>query len=286
MPLATGSTVAYGDTVLFVGKDRRAFIRTVTPGGRFECHLGYVLYDALVGTPYGAQVPTQIGHKVFVLAPNTDEIIRYLQRDGQIIFPKDLGYITLKLGIRPGLRVIEAGTGSGALTLVLALLLGETGHVYSYERKANMRERALQNLKRYGLQDRVTLHLHDVGDGFFEQDADALFLDLREPWVYLAQARAALRGGAMFGALVPTLNQVLELTNALYAGPWFFLEIEELLLRQYKTIPERIRPDEQMVGHTGYLVFARAVDRLPTAEWDGEPGEAAADDASTDDREK
>jgi tRNA (adenine57-N1/adenine58-N1)-methyltransferase len=86
-------------------------------------------------------------------------------------------------------------------------------------------------------------------------------LDVREPWEYLSQARDALMGGGFFGAIVPTINQVAELTQRLYDGPWYFLEIEELLLRSYKTIPARIRPDDQMVGHTGFLVFARAVDR-------------------------
>jgi len=147
VPLPQSTTVAYGDIVLLIGKDRRTFIRTVTEGRRFECHLGYLDFDALVGVPFGAQVPTHLGHKLFVLAPNTDDIIRHLQREGQIIFPKDLGYIALKLGIRPGVRVIEAGTGSGALTLTLALLVGDEGHVYSYERARNCRA-ALHNVRR------------------------------------------------------------------------------------------------------------------------------------------
>lgn len=261
MPLPQSTTVAYGDIVLLIGKDRRTFIRTVTEGRRFECHLGYLDFDALVGVPFGAQVPTHLGHKLFVFSPNTDDIIRHLQREGQIIFPKDLGYIALKLGIRPGVRVIEAGSGSGALTLTLALLVGDGGQVYSYERREKMQERALLNVRRVGLLHRVTFHQRDIERGFDERDVHALFLDLREPWDYLPQAREALRGGGFFGAIVPTMNQVVQLTEALYGGPWFLLEIEELLLRAYKTIPARVRPDEQMVGHTGYLIFARAADR-------------------------
>jgi len=88
----------------------------------------------------------------------------------------------LKLGIRPGIQVIEAGTGSGALTLTLALLVGESGHVFSYERRDNMQKRAMTNLKRAGLLDRVTFHLSDIKDGFEERDVHALFLDVREPW--------------------------------------------------------------------------------------------------------
>lgn len=277
MPLPQSTTVAYGDIVLLIGKDRRTFIRTVTEGRRFECHLGYLDFDALVGVPFGAQVPTHLGHKLFVFSPNTDDIIRHLQRDGQIIFPKDLGYIALKLGIRPGVRVIEAGSGSGALTLTLALLAGDDGHVYSYERREKMQERALLNVRRVGLLHRVTFHQRDIERGFDERDVHALFLDLREPWDYLPQAREALRGGGFFGATVPTMNQVVQLTEALYDGPWFLLEIEELLLRAYKTIPARVRPDEQMVGHTGYLIFARAADRDAQEVYDaGRPVETQA----------
>jgi tRNA (adenine57-N1/adenine58-N1)-methyltransferase len=268
LPLPSQPIVSPGDIVLLVGKDRRTFVRTIAEGHRFECHLGYIEYADLVGVPYGEQVQTNVGHKLFILPPHTDDIIRHLHREGQIIFPKDLGYIALKLGIRPGIQVIEAGTGSGALTLTLALLVGDEGHVYSYERRQNMQERALANVRRLGLLHRVTFHLRDIERGFEERDVHALFLDVRDPWEYLAQARAALRGGGFFGAIVPTINQVVELTQRLYAGPWYLLEIEELLLRSYKTIPARIRPDEQMVGHTGFLIFARAVEREERA---GEP---------------
>jgi tRNA (adenine57-N1/adenine58-N1)-methyltransferase len=261
VPLSSGTTIDYGDLVLLVGKDRRTFLRTVTEGQKFECHLGLIKYEDMVGVAYGTQVRTNVGHKMFILPPHTDDIIRHLQRNGQIIFPKELGYIALKLGIRPGVRVIEAGTGSGGLTTFLAMMVGEQGHVYTYERREDMQKRAMTNLKRLGLLDRVTFHLRDISEGFDEQNVEALFLDVRDPWTYLPQARAALRGGGFFGAIVPTTNQIIDLTTALYDGPWFMLEVEELILRPYKTIPARIRPDDQVVGHTGFLIFARAVDR-------------------------
>jgi tRNA (adenine57-N1/adenine58-N1)-methyltransferase len=278
VPLPTTRTIAYGDIVLITGKDRRTFIRTVSEGKRFECHLGYINYDDIVGLPYGEQVATQLGHTLFILPPNTDDIVSHLQREGQIIFPKDLGYIALKLGIRPGVRVIEAGTGSGALTLTLALLVGDSGRVYSYERRQKMQERAIANLHRLGLLDRVTFHQRDIERGFDERDVDALFLDVREPWEYLSQAREALAGGGFFGAIVPTINQVIQLAEALYNGPWYLMEIEELIRRTYKTIPARIRPDDQMIGHTGFLVFARAVAREDRSEQDSAPPDDEPED--------
>lgn len=278
MPLPLDLTITDGDTVMLMGKDRRAFIRTITEGQRFECHLGYINYNDIIGMPYGEQVPTNKGHKMFILSPTTADVIQHLPRDAQIIYPKDLGYIMLKLGIRPGLRVIEAGSGSGALTVMLALLVGDQGHVYSYERRSRMLEKAAANVRRVGLLDRVTFYERDIAEGFEERDVHALFLDVREPEDYLPQAREALRGGGFFGALVPTMNQVIALTEPLYAGPWFLLEIEELLLRSYKTVPARIRPDDEMVGHTGYLVFARAVGRETRGEI--EPEEEAENDLS------
>ncbi len=285
MPLSTAKTIAYEDMILIVGKDRHPYLRVVKPGQRFECNVGYIAYEDLVGVPFGTQVRTHLGHKVFVLPPHTDDVIRYLQRDGQIIYPKDLGYIALKLGIQPGVHVVEAGTGSGALTLMLALLVGAEGHVTSYERSAKMQHRAISNLRRVGLEERVTFKQRDISEGFDETDVYALFLDVKEPWLYLPQARAALRGGGFFGAIVPTANQIIDLTEALYHGPWYMMEVEELILRAYKTIPARIRPDEQMVGHTGYLIFARAVERdvRQKPEFDSsDNGEVDTDGEETD----
>src|SRR5262249_6663611 len=152
----------------------------------------------------------------------------------------DLGYIALKLGMRPGVRVVEAGTGSGALTVVLALLVGDEGHVYSYERKAALLDVATKNLNRAGVTRRVSFTVRDIVEGFDVTEADALFLDVPNPWDYLGQARTALSGGGTFGAIVPTINQLIDLVNALYIGPWFMIEVEELLLREYKVRAARI----------------------------------------------
>jgi len=179
-------------------------------------------------------------------------------------------------------RVLEAGTGSGALTLTLALLVGESGHVYTYERRQKMQERAMANVRRLGLLDRVTFHQRDIERGFDERDVDALFLDVREPWDFLPQAREALVGGGFFGAIVPTINQVIMLAEALYDGPWYLLEIEELIRRTYKTIPARIRPDDQMIGHTGFLVFARAVAREDRSDREDVPASEELDGEDED----
>jgi tRNA (adenine57-N1/adenine58-N1)-methyltransferase len=250
-----------GDLVLLVNeKDRRLFIRMLKPGDQLQTHRGMVLHDDLIGLPYGTQVRSHLGFPFYLLPPSTDEIIRNIRRESQIIFPKDSGYIMMKLGIKPGSVVVEAGTGSGGLCLALALIVGDTGHVYSYDDRPKMLSLAAWNLERVGVEHRVTLKNRDILDGFEETSVDAVFLDVREPWQALDQAHAALSGGGILGCIVPTGNQLVELIGRLDAHPGFgFIEAEELLLRPYKTVPARIRPADQIVGHTGFLIFARAI---------------------------
>src|SRR5207237_8118098 len=128
------------------------------------------------------------------------------------------------------------------------------------EERSDMQSLARKNLELAGALDNVTMKLRNIGDGFDESDADALFLDVREPEDFLFQARHALKGGGFFGAIVPTTNQVSELLSGLLQGGWAQIEVEELLMRPYKIVPERLRPDDRMVAHTGYLIFARKVD--------------------------
>jgi tRNA (adenine57-N1/adenine58-N1)-methyltransferase len=253
--------VEAGDTILLVSdKDRKCYIRVLEPGRKVETHRGFIAHDDLIGQPIGLRVYTQLGFPYFLLTPTTEELIRYIRRKSQIIFPKDAGYIIMKLGIKPGSVVIEAGTGSGGLCVALATMVGDTGHVFSYEARKDMQELALQNLARVGLAGRVTANLRDISAGFDETDVDAVFLDVSSPPRFLDQARAALRGGGMLGCIVPTMNQLTELVEALVMHPGYgFVEVEELLLRSFKTLPSRVRPEDQMVGHTGYLIFARAV---------------------------
>jgi tRNA (adenine57-N1/adenine58-N1)-methyltransferase len=171
-----------------------------------------------------------------------------------------VGYILMKLNVVPGCRIIEAGSGSGALTVALARFVTPGGHVYSYEIREDMHNLARNNVQHVGLEAAVTFHHQSVADGFEERDVDAVFLDLREPWTCLEQAAEAMVNGAFFGAIVPTVNQMVALTTALQRRDTFTdLEVSELLLRQYKTVPERVRPLDRMTAHTGYLLFARKV---------------------------
>ncbi|MCB9436292.1 MAG: tRNA (adenine-N1)-methyltransferase [Anaerolineales bacterium] len=261
MSLPRQTTVQYGDIVMIVGKDHKVFLRTVRQRDVIQTHYGQVDFDKMVGMPYGEQFRTHLGNPLYILAPNLEDVLIFLNRGTQIIYPKDLGYIILKLGLFQGAQVIESGTGSGALTSMLALMVGDEGKVYSYERRAGHLQQAKQNLERLGLDHRVNFIQRDIEQGFDQSGVHALFLDVPNPTDYLDQAWAALRGGGFFGALVPTANQLIELLYALQHGPWFFIQAEELIMRPWKTVPARARPDDNMYGHTGFLIFARAVSR-------------------------
>jgi tRNA (adenine57-N1/adenine58-N1)-methyltransferase len=182
-----------------------------------------------------------------------------VKRESQIIYPKESGYALLKMNIMPGSRVIEAGTGSGAMTIALARGVMPSGKVYSYDRRQDMIDLATRNLSSVGVLDFVELRCRGVAEGFDEKEVDALFMDLREPHLYVGRVKEALAPGSFFGALVPTTNQVSALLEELERRGFVDLEVSEILVRRYKTVPARLRPEDRMVAHTGYLVFARPV---------------------------
>jgi len=202
-------------------------------------------------------------------------MIMNVKRITQIVYPKESGHILLKLNVGPESRVIEAGTGSGALTLALAHAIRPYGRVYSYEQREEMSRAARKNLERVGLSEYVEFKVRDIAEGFDERDVDALFLDVRTPGLYLAQVREALTGGGFFGALVPTTNQVQELIRCLEVQRFADIEVLEILVRAYKPVAARLRPTDRMVGHTGYLIFARK------AEGPGTPDSEGIDAGST-----
>ena len=250
------------DLVLLIGQDRKQFVVKLVPGGQLQTHRGYLNHDDLLGRPLGREVVSHLGYPFVVLQPSTSDLISQLKRTTQIMYPKDIGYALLKLSVVPGDRIIEAGTGSGGLAVALARAVGPSGMVYSYEVRHDILNLARKNLEALGLADRVSLKLRDIAEGFDETGVDAIFLDVRRPWAYLAQVAAALKDSGFFGAILPTTNQVADLVHALEGRQTFgHIEVEEVLVRPYKAVPDRLRPMDRMVAHTGYLVFARKVHR-------------------------
>jgi tRNA (adenine57-N1/adenine58-N1)-methyltransferase len=249
-----------GDLALLVGLRHKHFIFPLIPGGSFHTHRGILYHDELIGKPWGSQVFSHQGSPFFILQPSLADLLQDLKRSTQIMYPKDIGFILTSMSVGPGQTVLEAGTGSGSMTVALAYAVGPEGHVVSYERRPEFQALARKNLERLGLDGRVDFKLGDIADGLAETDVDALFLDLPNPWDYIRQVRGALKPGGFFCNLVPTFNQVEKLLYALRREHFAFIEVCELLMRFYKPEPTRLRPTDRMIAHTGYLIFARRIE--------------------------
>jgi len=248
-----------GDLAQLVGLSHKNFIIRLTPGDQLQTHRGVLQHDDLIGIPWGSQVSSHLGNPFFVLQPALADLIKETKRTTQIIYPKDIGFILITMGIGPGSQVLEAGTGSGAMTTALAFAVGNQGHVTTYELRPEMQQLAQKNLSKIGLTDRVTFVLRDIRDGFNERNKDALFMDIPQPEDYIPQVRVSLKPGGFFGCIVPTVNQISRLLNALQRENFAFIDVCEIMLRYFKPVAERLRPTDRMVAHTGYLIFARPI---------------------------
>jgi tRNA (adenine57-N1/adenine58-N1)-methyltransferase len=254
------STAQDGDLAQLVGLTHKHFIITLKAGGDFQSHRGVLKHDDLIGKPWGSQVFSHTGAPFFLLQPSLSDILNELPRTTQILYPKDIGYILIQMGVAPGQTVMEAGTGSGAMTIALATAVSADGNVISYEQKPDVQNLARKNIERIGLASRVTFKLRDIQEGFDETEADAFFLDVQNPFDYIPQVRNALKPGGFFGSILPTFNQVERTLLALRLNKFAFIEVCEIILRYYKADPSRLRPTDRMVAHTGFLVFARKIE--------------------------
>jgi len=249
-----------GDLAELVGLRHKHFILTLRAGAKFETHRGVLQHDELIGIPWGTQVFSHLGAPFFLLQPSLADLLVDLPRSTQILYPKDIGFILVTMDIGPGRKVLEAGTGSGSMTIAAAFAVGPQGRVISYEVREDMQNLARKNLERVGLSSRVELKLRDIQAGFDETDADAFFLDVPNPWDYVHKVRSALKPGGFFGCLVPTFNQVEDLLISMRQARFAFVEVCEIMLRYFKTEPARIRPTDRMVAHTGFLIFGRRIE--------------------------
>lgn len=269
------------DLVLFVARDYKRYIVQLEAGAQFHTHHGMINHDDIIGQPLGRTVTTHLGSPLLVLEPSTHDLIRDIRRTTQIVFPQDASYLLMKMNVFSGRRVIETGTGSGAFSLALARQVMPAGRVYSYDMREDMLRLARRNLEKVGLLPFVEFKLRDIEEGFDETGVDALFLDVRTPSQFLDQTWAALKGGGFFAALVPTVNQVIDLIRHLPEHGFGHVEVEETLLRSYKVVPARLRPMDRMVAHTGYLIFARKIEdstfSVMAEEGNDEPGADVVD---------
>ena len=249
-----------GDRVLFYGEDETKFLAKVESGQKKGTHLGVIDFDQIIGKDYGDVITIGKNQKsYYLLQPTYIDDVFSMKRKTQIIYPKDSSYILMKLDIKPGIKVIDTGVGSGAMCAGMARLVGEHGKVYAYERREDFYELAKSNLTLWGLIDRVELKLKDISLGFDHSNVDAVLLDVPDPENYISQCWEALVGGGRLGIICPTTNQVSAVLERIYEHPFVEVQVWESMMRQYKPYPNRLRPYDRMVAHTTFMVFARKV---------------------------
>lgn len=242
--------------LVYLDKKRRWLVK-VAKGGKLHTHAGIVDLASLVGRPYGCSLESTLGNRLWALKPTMEDFLMKVERPTQVVYPKDLGLIVVKTGISSGSIVVEAGTGSGVLTGLMANLVRPDGHIYSFEARPEFLKVAKKNLEKMGLLQYVTLAEKDAKEGLDVKDADVGIVDVGDPWSLVKPFSESLAPSGVLAAVSPTMNQVEKLVAELLAQGFVDVESMELILRGLEARPNMTRPSMMMVGHTAYLTFAR-----------------------------
>ena len=246
------------DSFVLVYRDRRRrWLVRPRDTPKLHTHLGILDVSALVGREFGITVTTTMGDELNILEPTIEDLVMKLARKTQVIYPKDLGLMAVKLGVHAGSKVIETGTGSGATTALMAYLVQPTGMVYTYDLNPEFQEVARKNIERLGLSGFVTFSIGDSRQGFREKGLDAGILDVGDPWEVVRSMRLALKPSAPMAAVTPTTNQAERLVAKMKEEGFVNVETVEILLRNLEARVGMTRPSNIMVGHTAYLTFGR-----------------------------
>jgi tRNA (adenine57-N1/adenine58-N1)-methyltransferase catalytic subunit len=251
-----------GERVLLVDSRDRRYLVTLATAARFHSHLGTIDHDDVIGRPEGSAVSSSGGSKLRVFRPGLADYVLKMRRGAQVVYPKDVGLILVYADVFPGATVVEAGTGSGALTLALARAVGDDGRIISYEIRSDHHERASENIATWyeGFDrkaDNVELRLGDVFEGIPETGVDRMILDLPEPWRAVGVATNSLATGGVLCCYIPTVPQVSATVEAMRSGGFGLTSAFEGLLRTWNVDGQSVRPDHRMVAHTGFIVVGR-----------------------------
>ena len=251
-----------GEQVLLIdtrGKRHLVFLRK---SETFHSDRGWIPHDQIIGQPEGSWVRSSMGLRHLALRPTLAEFVLEMPRGAQVIYPKDLAVILFWADIYPGCRVLEAGMGSGALTLALLRAVGPDGHVITYEQREEFARRALANIHmRLGEVANLSVRLRPVQEGLADEEpVDRVVLDLPEPWTLTDAVARLLRPGGILLSYVPTIIQSQQISEALRRErAWSLVETFETLIRPWNIEGLSVRPFHRMVAHTGFITVARRV---------------------------
>lgn len=253
----TDGTLEVGDMVMLLDNKDRRYLITIEEGKEFHSHAGYIAHDELVGTPEGSLVKSTRGATYTVLRPTLSDFVLKMPRGAQVIYPKDLGPLLMIADIGPGVRVLESGVGSGALSMAM---LRSGAEIVGYELREDFANRAQSNVEKFLGTEALShyrVELRDCYEGIDETGMDRVVLDLPEPWQCVSHARQALRPGGLIVAYSPSILQVTQFRTALERDGFLLPETLEVMNRGWYIEGMAVRPDHRMVAHTGFLTVAR-----------------------------
>jgi tRNA (adenine57-N1/adenine58-N1)-methyltransferase catalytic subunit len=253
-----------GDRVQLTDEKGRMNTITLTPGGAFHTHRGYLPHDDLIGAPEGCVVTNTVGHKYQVLRPLLSDFVLSMPRGAAVVYPKDAGQIITMADIFPGARVVEAGVGSGALSISLLRAVGDGGYLHSYERREEFADIARGNVETFfgGPHPAWSISLGDFQDEVLKQEepgsVDRVVLDMLAPWECLDAVATVLAPGGVWINYVATVTQLSRTAEAIRAdGRFTEPDAWESMVRGWHVEGLAVRPDHRMVAHTGFLLTAR-----------------------------
>ena len=246
-----------GEPVLLIDRKSRRYLFDLGTGREFHTHTGVIAHDAIIGAPEGTRLRSTRGAAFLAVRPTLADAVLKMPRGAQVVYPKDTGAILVLADIFPGARVLEAGLGSGALSMAL---LRAGAVVSGYERREDFYARARANVERFcdpEALDRYRTEVRDVYEGIDESGLDRVVLDLPEPWQVVPHAGQALRPGGILLAYTPSIVQVQRLRQALDDSPFDLHETVEVMHRGWHVEGDAVRPNHRMVAHTGFLTVSR-----------------------------
>ncbi|MDW8072701.1 MAG: hypothetical protein RMJ28_00440 [Nitrososphaerota archaeon] len=257
----------YGDRVLMVTETGHRYFLTIRKGQVFHSSDGYFDADKIVLLEEGDEIISNIGRRGVVFRPSLLETLLSLPRRTQVTYPKDLGFILVLSGVRPGSRVVEGGTGSGVLALLLASYAAPNGKIYSYDLDGENFPAIFRIAERLGLSSVLELKKGDLYSGVEETDVDAFIADVPQPWDAVDQAKKVLRGGGMFVSIMPTVEQMIKTSERLRERGFLEYFCGELLIRPWRVKQGMTRPHHIARAHTVFIVASRKTNADNLSSW-------------------
>ena len=250
----------YGDRVQLTDSKGKLYSITLSAGSEWHTHKGVLKHETLVGLSEGSIVATSGELKFQVFRPLLADYVLSMPRGATIVYPKDAAMIIGIADIKPGIKVLEAGVGSGALSISILRAVGESGHLHSVEVRDDFAKISQENVKNYFTDSPKNwkLTVGALQEQKLESDYDRVILDMLSPWECVETAAHALVPGGVFISYVATTTQLSKIAEAIKDnGNFTEPESSETIVRGWHHEGLAVRPQHRIIGHTGFLIFSR-----------------------------